>query len=188
METVRSFIAIDIGDEMRERLDELQRKLKKVHANVRWVKLKSVHLTLAFLGDVPPEKIDPLKAALDHTCRGIRCFELKVTGTGTFGRSGHPRVIWAGIGENPDLLTLQKKISDSLLAVEVDIDRKPFFPHLTLGRVKAVDRHIPSLLKKLENYAVTDFGSISASGVELMKSDLTPRGADYAVLHSSPLS
>ena len=53
MESARSFIAIDISDEIRDKLDALQRKLKKVHSNVRWTSPKNMHLTLAFLGDVP---------------------------------------------------------------------------------------------------------------------------------------
>jgi 2'-5' RNA ligase len=64
METVRAFIAVDLGDEIREKLDGLQRKLKKVHAHARWVKPRDMHLTLAFLGDLPVEKISPLKTAL----------------------------------------------------------------------------------------------------------------------------
>jgi 2'-5' RNA ligase len=188
METARLFIAIDIGDEIRERLDELQRKLKKVHSNVRWTKPKNIHLTLAFLGHVPAEKIGLIKAAIDSACGEIKCFELEAAGLGTFGRPGQPRVVWAGIAACPALMSLQQKTVDALFAAEIDFDRKPFSPHLTLGRVKAIDHHTPSLLEKLEKYRALRLGCVMVCGVELVKSDLTPRGAEYTELHRSPIS
>ena len=57
MNSVRAFIAVDVGEEIRAHLDGLQRKLKKVHANVRWVKPGNIHLTLAFLGNLPAESL-----------------------------------------------------------------------------------------------------------------------------------
>lgn len=187
METVRAFIAVDIGDEIRNQLDALQRRLKKVHSNVRWTQPKSLHLTLVFLGDIPTEELDPLTSAIDRVCRDVKVFELKAGSTGTFGKPRHPRVIWAGIADCPPLMSLQQRIGEALLEAEITFDRKPFSPHLTLGRVKSVDPHTPALLDKLEKYAETAFGRALVSGVELMKSELTPRGAEYTVLHRAPL-
>jgi 2'-5' RNA ligase len=183
METARAFIAVDIGDEIRNKLDELQRKLKKVHSNVRWTQPENMHLTLAFLGDVPIEELDRVTSAIDRACRSAEAFELKAIGVGTFGKPRHPRVIWAGIATCPPLTALQQRIGEALLAAEIAFDQKPFSPHLTLGRVKSVDPHTPSLMDKLEKYGDTPFGSVLVSGVELMKSELAPRGAEYAVLH-----
>ena len=185
METVRAFIAADIGDEIRGRLDELQRKLKQAHSNVRWVKPQGIHLTLAFLGDVPIGKIDPIKTALDQVCQSIECFELEAAGTGTFGRPGHPRVVWAGIEASPPLMALQQKIVDNLSHAEIVFDRKPFSPHLTLGRVKRIDHHTGPLLEKIEKYEAAPIGSTRIEHVELIQSELTPRGAEYNTLHRS---
>lgn len=188
METVRAFIAVDIGDEIRSKLDELQRKLKKVHSNVRWTKPKDIHLTLAFLGDVPVEKINPLTAALDQACRGTAGFALEAAGTGTFGRPGHPRVVWAGIAACPPLMQLQQKIVEGLAHAGIAFDPKPFSPHLTLGRVKGIDRHTDSLLEKIKKYADTPMGNARIDHIELIRSDLTPRGAEYTVLHKVTLT
>jgi 2'-5' RNA ligase len=188
METVRLFTAIDIGEEIRARLDELQRRLKKVHANVRWTRPKSIHLTLTFLGDVPIDKIDSVKAAIDLACRGIKCFELQAAGTGTFGRPGHPRVVWAGIAACPPLTSLQQKIAEGLAHAEVDFDPKPFSPHLTFGRVKGIDRHTKPLLEKTEKYRDAPMGSTCVDHVELIQSTLTPHGAEYTVLHKAALA
>jgi 2'-5' RNA ligase len=189
METIRVFIAVDIGDEIRRRLDELQRKLKKVHSNVRWVNARNIHLTLVFLGDLPIEQITPIKAVLNQACQGIEAFELQAAGTGTFGgRPNHPHVVWAGIDNCPPLAQLQHDIAEGLAQAEIDFDQKPFSPHLTLGRVKGIDRHTGSLLEKIKKYQDTPIGNIGIDHVELIQSDLTPRGAEYTVLHRVALN
>ncbi len=182
METVRAFIAVDIGDEIRAKLDELQRKIKKVHANVRWIKPPNIHLTLAFLGDVPLEKIEPLKAALDQALAGQTSFDLEAAGTGFFGKPNRPRVIWAGLSDCPPLMELRRKTVKALPALEIEFDNKPFSPHLTLGRVKAPN-HTESLLGKIEKYKEAQLGHTRVAAVELIQSELKPHGAEYAVLH-----
>ncbi len=186
METIRAFVAVDIGDEIRAKLDELQRKLKKVHANVRWVKPQNIHLTLAFLGEVPPERIQPLQTALDGAFQQLEPFGLEAAGTGYFGKPNRPRVIWAGVADCPPLRQLQQKTVDALLASGIGFDNKPFSPHLTLGRVKAPN-HTASLLGKIEKYKDAPLGRGRISAVDLIQSKLTPRGAEYEVLHRTEL-
>ena len=186
METVRAFIAVDMGGEIREKLDGLQRNLKKVHANVRWVKPQNMHLTLAFLGDLPVEKITPLQTALGGAFQGLEPFELDVAGTGFFGRPNHPSVIWAGIAECPSLMELQRKAVGALHVAEIEFDNRPFSPHLTLGRVKA-PHHTESLLGMLEKGKTATFGRTWIDSAELIRSKLSPKGAEYTVLHRVPL-
>jgi 2'-5' RNA ligase len=147
-----------------------------------------MHLTLAFLGDVPISEIDRILSVTDQACRDVDVLELKVTGVGTFGSPRRPRVLWAGIEACPCLTDLQLRIGEALSDAGIAYDRKPFSPHLTLGRVKAIDSHTQPLLAKLEKYADTAFGSVLVSGVELMKSERMPHGVKYAVLHEFPLS
>lgn len=186
MKTARAFIAVDIGGEIREKLDGLQRKLKKVHANVRWVKPRNMHLTLAFLGDVPIQKLPSLKNALDEVFQGLDPFELDVAGTGFFGRPNRPTVIWAGITDCPPLMALQRKTVEALQAAEVEFDNKPFSPHLTLGRIKEANP-TESLLGKLDKYRNEPLGQARIDTVHLIQSRLKPDGAEYTVLHDVSL-
>ena len=188
METVRAFIAVDIGEEIRGRLDELQRNLKKVHAPVRWVHPRSMHLTLVFLGSVPAEQIDSIRQALDRAAAQHPAFDIEALGTGTFGRPGRPRVVWAGIAECPLLAALRQHIAEELKRISIAFDDKSFSPHLTLGRVKGFDRHIPPLLEKLGRLREAALGSAHIDRVELIESILKPHGAEYRVLHRVPLS
>lgn len=183
METVRAFIAVDIGDDIRSRLDELQRRLKKVHANVRWVKPHGMHLTLVFLGDVPIDQLDTVKVALEQACRGQAPFALKASGTGFFGKPKYPRVIWAGVTDSPSLEALQRHIVEQLHGADLAFDNKPFSPHLTLGRIKGIDQHTAPLLQKVEKFREADLGTACIDQVDLMQSELGPHGAKHALLH-----
>ncbi len=183
METMRAFIAADIGAEIREKLDELQRKLKKVHANVRWVKPRSMHLTLVFLGDTPAEQIEPIKHILDQACHDRPAFDLEIGGTGYFGSQRHPRVVWAGVADCPPLMEQQARIVQRLNDAGIQFDDKPFSPHLTLGRIKGIDQHTGPLLEKIGNYQTRPLGTTRIDCMELIQSVLTPHGAEYTVLH-----
>ncbi len=183
METMRAFIAVDIGDEIRAKLDELQRRLKKVHANVRWVNPRNMHLTLVFLGDVPAGQIAAVRQVMNQAAHGQGSFTIAAQGAGFFGKPGYPRVIWVGLGDCPTLMQLQGRIVQGLHHAEIDFDSKRFSPHLTLGRVKGIDQHIGPLLQKVKKFRDTESGSALIDRVELIQSTLTPRGAEYRVLH-----
>ncbi len=183
MQTVRAFLAVDIGDDIRGHLDELQRKLKKVHANVRWVKPRNMHLTLVFLGDIPVEQIGTIKQALDQACGPQTAFGIQACGTGTFGKAKHPRVIWAGIADCPPLMELQGRLVQGLHDIGMELESRPFSPHLTLGRVKSIDQHTGPLLEKIEKYEAMELGENRIDHVALMASTLTPHGAEYEILH-----
>lgn len=186
METARCFIAVDIDYAIRRELASLQRRLQRTHADVKWVKPDSIHLTLAFLGNVPIDRIRPLESALDRALCGQDRFPLVFTGTGSFGKPRHPRVIWAGIKNCPSLIALQHKVVASLQETNVAFDGRPFSPHLTIGRVKT-SKHAAGLIEALEQEQKTEFGCVEIAEALLIKSVLTPSGAEYSVLHRTAL-
>jgi len=187
METIRAFIAVDIGEEIRTALGKVQRILQRAHADVKWVKPENIHLTLAFLGNVSIDKIRPLETALDLACQSQAPFSIHVAGTETFGKPRHPRIIWAGITESPALAELQQQTVEALHSVDIEFDARPFSPHLTLGRVKS-PKHITALLDALEPEKDSAFGSVEIAEALLIKSALKPAGAKYTVLHRVALS
>jgi 2'-5' RNA ligase len=187
METIRAFIAVDIGDDIRSQLDVLQRKLKRVDAGVRWVKPAGIHLTLAFLGDIPADGLAPLRQALDTGLAGLEAFDLEAAGSGFFGRPKHPRVIWAGVAPSPSLTKLQRRTAVAVRQAGLALDNKPFSPHLTLGRFRTPGR-TKALLEALEHDQDQPLGRTRIDRVELIRSILTPAGAEYHTLHEVPLA
>jgi 2'-5' RNA ligase len=153
---------------------------------VAWVRPENIHLSLAFLGNVPSDSVDALGAALDRAGRPVAPFSFDVEGIGTFGSRRSPRVIWAGAQGVPPLLTLQERVARALGTLGYEPDRKTFTPHLTIGRVRSA-RGREALLGALESVADASFGRVDVAHVRLMRSRLRPEGAEYSVLHETPL-
>jgi len=137
-DSVRTFICIELPEEIRNRIDALQCRLKEVEAEVRWVRSGNIHLTLKFLGDIPSPKIASVRLAIESAIQDEREFSIEVSGTGCFPSSHDPKVLWAGVGSPSGALArLQALIEKSLEVTGFAKEPRPFSPHLTLGRVKS---------------------------------------------------
>ena len=185
--TLRLFIAMDIGDAVRGLLTPEIKHLKKSFPKIKWVSPENIHLTLAFLGDVPGERVEGISRVLDALGELFTPFSMNVTGLGTFGPPRSPRVIRAGIGAGTrEAIALQAMLADELRALDFTPETRPFSPHLTIGRVKS-SRDAEGLSGKLAASSGTYYGTIRADHLRLMRSELRPQGPIYTVVHETKL-
>ena len=183
---IRSFIALDIGEDVRANLDKLQARLKRSQADVKWLRAGAIHCTLRFLGSIYPDEIELAHQAMIEAASGQSPFLVEVRGVGMFPNTRRPRVIWAGLEGGKELLaTLFQTLEKSLFARGLGETDRPFQPHLTIGRVKS-PRHIDALLKAMEPEQGELYGTFRAEGLTLFKSQLHPTGAIYSVLQEAP--
>jgi 2'-5' RNA ligase len=126
---MRLFIALDLPWILRDRLALLGGGVP----GARWVPRENYHLTLRFLGEVPPYRAEEIDTAL----LGLRArgFSLVLTGIGVFSKGGRPNAIWVGVERNPALDHLQGKIETALQRAGVEPERRRFAPHVTLARL-----------------------------------------------------
>ncbi len=187
MELWRTFIALEIGDATRRRLAGLQHALKHGPWRVSWAAPETIHLTLLFLGDIPPETVPSLAEALDGVAAETAPFAFTVCGTGTFGPPRNPRVVWCGVREGRGaVVTLQAAVCAAVRSRGFFwSDTREFAPHLTLGRVKA-SAGADKLMRGLAAHAHEDFGATPADHLLLMRSQLQPDGAVHTTLHAAP--
>ncbi len=137
MNTVRTFIAIELPEEVRDYLGRCQERLKAAGANVKWTRLDRIHLTLAFLGSVPADELDLLAEAVREAVAGFGPLTLRATGTGRFPPGGRPRVLWVGVeAEEGDLMGLQEAVARAAAPFAEKQEHRAYHPHLTLGRVR----------------------------------------------------
>ncbi len=180
---IRSFVAIKVPDLITPQLVGLQRELQNSPIKVRWVEPQNFHLTLHFIGDVDPEKVEDIVRELKTGVKDFSPFSLNFAGVGGFPREGKLRVVWAGVGRGRnELLKLQPAVVEALKRAEVEIEGdNKFHPHLTLGRVKGKTntRPLRVLLEEQRGFVSSDF---SVSSLQLIKSQLTPSGPVYSVL------
>jgi 2'-5' RNA ligase len=186
---VRAFIAIDLPDEIRTRLDEVVEDLKTrlVDVPVRWVPGDNIHLTLKLLGDVSISSLDLLKKMLHSEVESHLPFELSVGGLGAYPNARHCRVIWAGVEAPPDLSSLQRGIDTAMATMGYAREDKPFSAHLTLGRVSrnANSKDAHAIGSVLESTKIGFVGVAPVQAVYLYKSDLTPTGSIYTRLFTA---
>lgn len=191
MEKIRAFLAIELPEDVKAQLRELQQRLKvgKEEA-VKWVEPEGIHLTLKFLGNITWKQVEEISRAVSPVAKEIRPFALRPEGLGAFPNLRAPRVVWVGVGgELEPLLTLQGKIDRALSPLGFERE-KEFSPHLTLGRVreKAPSRIRELLGRELGELEVPRMASFQVAGVSLMRSTLTPGGAIYRQLASFALA
>ncbi len=180
---MRTFIAVPLPQECHRVLQQAQDKLRSAEAEVRWVSVPGIHLTLKFLGEIDPGMVPKLKAALEQASAAHKPFSLVLRSLGCFPNLHAPRVVWFGVeGAVGELTALQKSIEEACVSLGFDPEERPFRPHLTLGRVQGKRN-----LHRLGDYIKigTDLECEFAAGqFNLYKSTLKPQGAIYSVLES----
>jgi 2'-5' RNA ligase len=186
--TIRSFIAIDLPDSVRRRIETLVQKLRESDAQVGWVRVEGIHLTLKFLGNVAPESIEQIQPVLADIALQTAPIRIEPAGCGAFPTIKSPRVIWVGLtGQIGPLAELAQRVETAMASCGFKPEDRPFKPHLTLGRVKGRQR-LQALQEIL--FAHRDFMAepFDAAEVVLYKSDLRPDGARYTPLFKAPFS
>ncbi|MEJ2100868.1 MAG: RNA 2',3'-cyclic phosphodiesterase [Desulfobacterales bacterium] len=178
-ETFRSFIAIDLPKSVRLFLQEIQDNLKSYKLPIKWVRPQNIHLTLKFLGDIETAQTAKIAAAMilaAENCTGV-CLTAK--DIGVFPDLKRPRVIWAGVkGQLEILETLQRTLDHHLAEIGFPKDRRTFRAHLTLGRVKGkiISARMKTAIAGLKSYESEPF---EVDRIVLFKSELRPAGAVY---------
>lgn len=187
MINIRTFIAINITNEIKERLNKVQTQLKKVEADVKWTNPEGMHITLKFLGNVVIGQLESIYQMVLEATSELNPFLLSLTSVGTFPNLSSPKVIWVGVDKGKEeCVKLAKRIDENLLRLGFPVEQKAFVPHLTLGRVKSPQSR-KELVQLISNLKFQSFGQMEVNKIEVMGSQLTPKGAIYTTLREFPI-
>ncbi len=175
---IRTFIAIEIPEEIKEALGRLQQRLRAAEVKVRWVNPQNIHLTTKFLGDVNDSDVPKVCEVVKQAATQTPAFELEVAGLGAFPPKGAPHILWVGLQGGIETLARFVEEVDGALADELGIrpERRKYHPHLTLGRVKST-RNTDRLKALMTECEPVELGTFSAESVTLFMSELTSEGA-----------
>ena len=184
---IRSFVAIDPSDAVRTRLVEFGGDLAGLGADVRWLRAEGLHCTVKFLGDVEERRLEDVQLALRGVLAGALPFDASALGVGVFPSWRSPRVVWVGLeDEGGGCVGLAARIGAALVPLGFAPERRPFSPHITLGRVRG-HRGWSHLAERLRLHERENFGATTVASIVVYRSDLRPTGSVYTPLWSIPL-
>ena len=178
---MRIFIALDIDDAIRERLQLFMDGVRGFAPEVRWVRNDSLHVTLKFIGNKAPEEVEEIRQALTGVTANTA--EISFRGYGFFPTARAPRVFWVGVEAGPQLAALAKSVDETTAALGVPREEHAFSPHLTLARRggsgaphsrkgDAPNQSFHHLQDRLAAMSVPEFGTMTAREFFLYESHL----------------
>jgi len=184
---MRTFIAVDLAADIKINLSGFVRKLKRISPPaIHWVREEGMHVTLKFLGEIEENQAGVIGGHLRTMAGETPAFPLIVRGAGTFPPPpGNPRVLWIGLEENPPLQAFQERLETTLETLGFPRERRPFHPHLTLGRIKAPGG-LGAVLEMIVKNGKTSWGEMMVKEVIFFRSVLKPFGAEYTPLFKGP--
>ena len=185
---IRTFIAIEMPVKVKDLIASHVERLKGLlPRGVKWVDPKTCHLTLAFLGNVPNDRLPSLFRIVDAVASDSPPLRLKTGLLGAFPNPHQPRVIWLGLEGDTQLLAVtQRRLQDALEASGFPRERRAFKPHITLGRARR--KGLIPLPETALNGQAEDALAFEVRDIVLMSSILTPSGPIHTPLHSALLS
>ncbi len=177
----RVFVAIkvDPGETLINWISSIHKALSR--ESIKWTEPDNLHITLAFLGDTEESVIKKLSAALKDRCNGYGSFELIIRGAGVFKSLNDPRVIWTGIESSEMLSGLNLLVRQGIEDTGIELENRPFRPHLTLGRIRTLNPH-SGLDELIQKNRTIELQRATVNEIILYESILLKTGAVYKPL------
>lgn len=173
---IRAFIAINVDRRVIGEISEAIVQLKRTIPEVRWVEADKIHLTVKFLGDIEPSRVDPIANALAEALKLFPRFTISAKGLGVFPALRRPRILWVGL-EGSQLVSLAASVEAALEPLGFTREERGFQPHLTIGRWRQFNGATKKLAEELERWKRSEFGASQVEAVTLFQSVLKPEGA-----------
>jgi 2'-5' RNA ligase len=144
MKKLKLFSGIDLTQSVRVKCGEVLERLRGSGLDARFEAPEKLHITLAFLGWVEPEAVEPARTALERTALGTAPFELTLDKLGAFPHERKPRVIWIGSSEQGAFRSLSRALRAAYEKLGYHFEKETI-AHVTLARVQGGNAHLPML-------------------------------------------
>jgi len=181
-QTLRTFIAFPIGESLIEKIRALQKELKALKLDAKFVDPEKIHLTLKFLGDTPVSSLEKIRSVMEEAVKGRSPFSVSVEAFGAFPNFRSPRILWIGSKEgSQEGEVLADALNEGLSPLGFEKEERKFKPHLTLARLRSL-KNEKRLAQFVEGYTLPWQEPLPCEILTHYKSTLTPRGALYEPL------
>jgi 2'-5' RNA ligase len=178
---IRSFLAFELPEDIKQIVTRVSGEIRKSSLDVRWVRPEFIHLTVVFMGDIQSEQVSPMGESLNAVCTNHEPFRIFLKPMGCFPNSRNPRVIWLGIGGDLERMSrFRDDLQHALSPFGIKEEDRAFRPHLTLGRFKKPGKRQAELEQLLAKYGDLSSPACILDELVLFRSDLKPGGAVYS--------
>ncbi|ADK84510.1 2'-5' RNA ligase [Desulfarculus baarsii DSM 2075] len=188
---MRLFVALELPAAVKDHARAVIDRLRGAGADVKWLDAATMHVTLKFMGEVDQALLGDVRRALAGATAGFGPLELRVGGCGVFPSPRRPNVVWLGIdGQAQRLAALAGRVDQALAqATGLPREKRPFTPHLTIGRVRQGRGSAQEALSLAVGALAELSGpAFQARAARLVQSTLTPRGAIHKPIDEYPLA
>ncbi len=186
---MRSFLAFELPKKIKEIMSGISDGLKRSSLNLRWVKVSNIHLTIIFMGNISSHILEQMTRPISDVCLDYGPFDIALKGMGAFSNRRNPRVLWVGLnGDMKRLAHFRDTLQNSLSPFGIKEEKRPYNPHLTLGRFRKGQKPGALLDELLMEYDHLTSPVCPLRELILFKSDLKPDGAIYTKLNTWPLT
>ncbi len=187
-DVVRTFVAVEIPSEVKDRAGQLIARLSTTPAKVKWVGREQMHWTLKFLGDVDMRDIPKICEAVARAVEPLSPFDVEARGAGAFPDPRRPRTVWLGVGEgSQQMVNLHDAIERELARLGYRAENRRFRPHLTIGRVRSSPEGSDELGQLIEQHADFESGLSTVYEVVIFSSELGRDGPTHEPLGHAEL-
>lgn len=177
MSQVRAFLAIDLDDDLKPKINRVIKEFKQTDARIKYVELMNLHLTLKFFGEIDTDGLELLEEKIANVLSEFEPFNIRIGGCGAFPNDNHIKVIWVGIEDDETIRKLHDKLDVEFVKLGLDKDKK-FSTHLTIGRMKSA-KNKDKVKSVIEEFGDVEIGEMKVERIALKKSTLTPSGPIY---------
>lgn len=184
---VRSFVAVPLPEAVRTEIAGAAAQLARELPDVGWTrKPENFHVTMKFLGNVAPERLDVLGVALGEAFASVPAFTVDVERFGAFPSARRANVVFAGVGDREGRLAACASVVESV-AERLGFERatRPFHGHVTVGRHKHAGIDAAAVL---DAWAERRFGTVAVDEVHVYESRLGSEGSTYILRHRATLA
>ncbi|MDO5860606.1 RNA 2',3'-cyclic phosphodiesterase [Methanobrevibacter sp.] len=185
MSQLRAFLAIDVDEDIKAKMYKIIKEFKQIDANIKYVDLENIHLTLKFFGEIDSEGIELLSSKIESVVSNFDKFTIKIKGCGAFPNTNRIKVIWLGIDGDEVIKQLHDELDKEFVKIGFDKDKK-FSSHLTIGRMRNA-KGKNKVKSTIEEFSEVEVGQMDVDRIILKKSTLTPAGPIYEDLKTFEL-